>query len=68
MYFKAAFDDEISISTGPETANTHWPILLYRTPARICRVGEIFGMQVEAPELSEYLDWTWKIAGEGRAK
>src|SRR6476620_5908792 len=43
MYFRAIFDDDISLSTGPEAAKTHWWMLLYRTPARIYRAGEIFG-------------------------
>jgi len=61
MYFKAIFDDDISLSTGPEAAKHCWRMLLYRTPARIYRAGEIFGMQVEVPELSEHRGWTWQI-------
>jgi type I protein arginine methyltransferase len=61
MYFKATFDDDISFSTGPETVKTHWPMLLYRTPVRICRAGEIFQTRVEVPNLSEHLDWSWQI-------
>jgi protein arginine N-methyltransferase 1 len=61
IYFTAAFDDDIRFSTGPQAAKTHWPMLLYRTPARPYRAGEIFKMQVEAPHLSEYLDWSWTI-------
>ena len=34
IYFKAIFDDDISFSTGPGSVKTHWPMLLYRTPAR----------------------------------
>jgi type I protein arginine methyltransferase len=61
MYFRAIFDDDISLSTGPEAAKTHWWMLLYRTPARIYRAGEIFGMQVEVPDLSEHRGWSWQI-------
>ena len=62
MYFKAIFDDDISLSTGPEAAKKHcWRMLLYRIPARIYRTGEIFGMQVEVPELSEHRSWSWQI-------
>jgi protein arginine N-methyltransferase 1 len=61
MYFKAAFDDDISFSTGPQAPKTHWPMLLRRTPARRYDVGQTFSMQVEAPDLCEYLDWTWQI-------
>jgi len=43
-----------SSSTGPQCASV--------VSARF------FGMQAEAPDLSEYLNWTWKIAGEGSAK
>jgi len=63
MYFTAAFDKDISFSTGSQAAKTHWPMLLYRTPVRIYRARETFNLQVEAHQLSEYLDWTWKIAG-----
>ena len=61
IYFKAIFDDDISISTGPDAAKTHWPMLLYRTPARTYDAGEIFAMQVEVPELSEHRGWSWQI-------
>jgi protein arginine N-methyltransferase 1 len=61
MYFKAIFDDDISLSTGPEAAKTHWWMLLYRTPARIYRAGEIFDMQVEVPDLSEHRGWSWQV-------
>ena len=62
MYFKAIFDDDISLSTGPEATKTHWRMLLYRTPARVYRAGDIFEMQVEAPDLSEHRAWSWQIA------
>ncbi len=60
----AKFPDLIVVarnSTGPDAPKTHWPMLLYRTPARLYREGEIFSMQVEAPELSEHLGWSWHI-------
>jgi protein arginine N-methyltransferase 1 len=61
MYFKASFDDDIAFSTGPRAAKTHWPMLLYRTPARIYRAFESFEMQVEAPDLSDHRGWSWQI-------
>jgi protein arginine N-methyltransferase 1 len=61
-YFKATFDGDISFSTGPEAPKTHWPMLLYRTPARIYDAGEVFDMKVEVPDLSEHLGWSWQIA------
>jgi hypothetical protein len=61
MYFRATFADDIAFSTGPEGTKTHWPMLLYRTAARVYRVGESFTMQVEAPDLSEPHDWSWRI-------
>jgi hypothetical protein len=61
MYFKATFDDDISFSTGPESAKTHWPMPLYRTQALKYRSGEIFEMQVETPDLSEHHYWSWRI-------
>jgi len=60
-YFKATFDDDISFSTGPEAAKTHWPMLLYRIPARACRVGDTFELDVEAHDLAEHCDWSWRI-------
>jgi hypothetical protein len=59
MHFKAIFYDDISISTG--AAKTHWPMLLYRTPAGIYDAGETFAMQVEVPDLSEHRGWSWQI-------
>jgi predicted RNA methylase len=61
IYFKAAFDDDISFSTGPKAVKTHWPMLLYRTPALNCQVGDIFELGVEAHDLVEYCDWSWRI-------
>ena len=61
IYFKAVFADDISFSTGPGSVKTHWPMLLYRTPVRAYRTGEIFNMKVEAPDLSDHLGWSWQI-------
>jgi protein arginine N-methyltransferase 1 len=61
MFFKATFDADLSFSTGPDAVKTHWPMLLYRTPARAYSAGDAFEMQIEVPDLSEYLGWTWKI-------
>ena len=60
IYFKAIFDDDISFSTGPQSAKTHWPMLLYRTFARIYRAGETFSLKIEAPDLSDYHVWAWQ--------
>jgi len=54
------FDDNISFSTGPQSAKTHWPMLLYRTPARIYSVGETFSLKVDTPDLSEHHKWSWQ--------
>ena len=59
IYFKAIFDDDISISTGPDSAKTHWPMLLYRTPARI-------HLPANTPirsnsDLSGRRGWSWQI-------
>jgi protein arginine N-methyltransferase 1 len=67
MYFKAIFDADISFSTGPDAVKTHWPMLLYRTPVRRCSAGEMFTMQVEVPDLSEHLSWSWKIVSHEKA-
>ena len=61
MYFKAIFDADISFSTGPDFVKTHWPMLLYRTPLCIHRAGETFEVQVEVPDLSEHLGWSWQV-------
>ena len=68
MYFKATFDDDITFSTGPEAPKTHWPMLLYRTVARVYHVGETFEMQVEAPDLSEYHYWSWLIGSSAEPR
>jgi protein arginine N-methyltransferase 1 len=64
MYFRAIFDDDISFSTGPDAVKTHWPMLLYRTRANAYRPGEVFATEVEVPDLSEHLEWTWHIAAQ----
>ena len=68
MYFKATFDDDIAFSTGPEAPKTHWPMLLYRTVARVYHVGETFEMQVEAPDLSEHHYWSWLIGSSAEPR
>ena len=60
IYFKTIFDDNISFSTGPQSAKTHWPMLLYRTPARMYSVGETFSLKVDTPDLSEHHKWSWQ--------
>jgi protein arginine N-methyltransferase 1 len=67
MYFKATFGSDISFSTGPDARRTHWPMPLYRTLALDCSPGEIFTMQVETPDLANYLDWTWNIGSRGNS-
>jgi protein arginine N-methyltransferase 1 len=64
IYFKAIFDDDISLATGPDAVKTHWPMLLYRTVSRDYRAGEIFQLEIEVPDVSEHLDWSWQIGGE----
>lgn len=66
MYFRAIFDEDISFSTGPDAGRTHWPMLLYRSPMRLYRSGEIFQMEVDVPDLADYCDWSWKIDGRKR--
>jgi protein arginine N-methyltransferase 1 len=61
VYFKAIFDDEITFCTGPRSAKTHWPMLLYRAAAQSCRADDDFELRVDAPELSDYLNWSWQI-------
>jgi len=67
IYFKASFDDDIWFSTGPDARKTHWPMLVYRTPALEYNPGEIFAMRVETPDLTEYLDWSWHIGVQAAA-
>ena len=62
IYFRAIFDDEIAFSTGPDVVRTHWPMLFYRTPARAYQPGQIFSLDVEVPDLSDYLEWSWHVA------
>lgn len=64
MYFRAVFDDEIAFSTGPDAIKTHWPMLLYRTPMQAYRPGEVFALEVEVPDLSDYLEWSWHIGAQ----
>jgi len=61
IYFKAIFDDDISFSTGLGPVKTHWPMLLYRTPARSCHAGGELRLTIEAPDLSDYFGWSWQI-------
>ena len=64
MYFKAIFDDEITFSTGPDAVKTHWPMLFYRRPAQAYRLGQVFALEVEVPDLSDCLEWSWHVASE----
>ena len=36
-------------------------MLLYRTPARTYRAGDIFEMEVEVPDLADHRGWSWQI-------
>lgn len=61
IYFKAMFDGDIGFSTGPEGPRTHWPMLLYRIEASSHRAGEVVSLEVEAPDISDYRGWTWRL-------
>jgi protein arginine N-methyltransferase 1 len=47
MYFKVIFEDCFAFSTGPFHPKTHWPMLLYRTPATFYTIGKTFQMNFE---------------------
>jgi protein arginine N-methyltransferase 1 len=64
IYFRALFDDKIAFSTGPDAVKTHWPMLFYRTPAQAYQPNQIFALEVEVPDLSDYLAWSWHISSE----
>jgi type I protein arginine methyltransferase len=64
IYFRAIFDNEIAFSTGPDAVRTHWPMLFYRTPARAYQPSQIFSLEVEVPDLSDYLEWSWHVGSE----
>ena len=64
MYFRAIFDNDISFSTGPDAVKTHWPMLLYRTQVNAYQPGEVFTTVVEVPDLSDHIEWTWRIGAQ----
>jgi protein arginine N-methyltransferase 1 len=60
-YFKAIFDDEVALGTGPCDPRTCWAMPLLRVPRRTYRAGDTFAMSMEVPRLSEFRTWSWHL-------
>lgn len=63
VYFRAAFDDETSLTTSPTQTRTHWGNRFFRTPARATRAGDEIAYAVELTELTR--GNTWRVTATG---
>ena len=59
-YFRALFDDEISFSTGPCSAQTSWSIPLFRVEAKECQVGETIEFSMEIGDIADPETYRWR--------
>ncbi len=58
LYFRARFDDEISLGNAPGDGTTSWQIPFLRVPMRECRLGEAIEFQLRMGDL--VAPWTWR--------
>lgn len=61
VYFTAAFDDELEISSSPADPYTHWGGPLLRVESRAVRAGDEIELTLTAAELSAPATWEWTV-------
>jgi protein arginine N-methyltransferase 1 len=61
VYFTAAFDDELAISSSPADPYTHWGGPLLRVESRPVRAGDELEFALSAKELSAPSTWEWTV-------
>lgn len=59
VYFRAAFDDELSLSTAPDEPTTSWSTPLMRVASRPVRTGELVRLSLRARDLADPTSWEW---------
>lgn len=62
LYFRAIFDEEISLDTSPLSSYTHWGNCLFRIESRTCAGGEIVEYKLSMPDFLDIK--TWKVSIE----
>jgi type I protein arginine methyltransferase len=61
VYFDAAFDESVGLSTSPLARQTNWRNVLFRMPARKVRSGDKLNYTVSLPDLRDYGSWKVEI-------
>ncbi|HEY8525147.1 MAG TPA: 50S ribosomal protein L11 methyltransferase [Acidimicrobiales bacterium] len=58
VYFRAIFDDEISLTTSPLAPPTSWGTRIFRTPHTPCDAGDELAWRVELTDLTNPGSWS----------
>jgi type I protein arginine methyltransferase len=62
VYFNARFDDELSLTSSPESAMTSWRTPFLRVQSRPVELDEEIGLELAAEDLAAPSSWQWEIA------
>jgi type I protein arginine methyltransferase len=62
VYFRACFDDELTLDTGPHAGATQWGMLLLRVEARQVRQGEQLRFELDLRQPEDVDSWRWRLA------
>jgi protein arginine N-methyltransferase 1 len=60
IYFVAAFDDDVSLGTGPMHAPTHWSNALLRVESRECNKGEVLELTLDMGDVTDLATYRWR--------
>jgi len=58
MYFKAIFDEEITLDTSPKSEYTHWGNCMFRIETRTCNGNEKIKFTISFPDLLDIRTWS----------
>jgi protein arginine N-methyltransferase 1 len=58
MYFKAIFDEEITLDTSPKSEYTHWGNCIFRIEPRACNGNEKINFTLSFPDLLDIRTWS----------
>jgi protein arginine N-methyltransferase 1 len=62
VYFKARFDDDLSLTTSPESGMTSWRTPFLRVHSRPVEIGQEIGLDLSATDLALPSSWSWQTA------
>jgi type I protein arginine methyltransferase len=62
-FFRAAFDDEVGLSTAPDRPGTHWGTRLFRAPHVAYTAGDTIAYELAMGSLRNANTWSARVVG-----